>query len=110
MFQCQKCGVKTERRKRCDEHYACDDCGTKEGLCTYTEGVLCDPCHTVRVDKRIAKFKGNTSYTSEVICPHCGYQHRDSWEMSEGEQECPDCERKYEISKYVEVSYTTTKS
>jgi hypothetical protein len=110
MFLCQKCGAKAQHWKRCDEHYACDDCGTREGLCTHTEGVLCERCHTVRIENRVVRFKGSTSYTSEVICPHCGYTHHDSWELSEGERDCPDCNRTFELSRYVEVVYTTTKS
>lgn len=109
MFQCQTCGKKTTRWKRCDEHYACDDCGTREGLCTHTEGVLCRPCHKARVDAREASFDGDTSYTHEAICPYCGYKHRDSWEMSEGERNCPDCEKVFDLVRNVEVTYSTEK-
>lgn len=109
MFTCQICGVVTPRWKRCDTHYRCDDCGTRDGLCIYTEGVLCVPCRKVLVEFRVQKFKGDTQHTDEVICPHCGHLYRDSWELDEGEQECWECERKFEMVRYVEVTYSTTK-
>jgi transcription elongation factor Elf1 len=71
--------------------------------------VLCDPCHEKRVEKRIAEFDGDTDYTDEVICPHCGYEHSDSFEMSEGVRECSDCGREFEMERDVAVTYSTTK-
>lgn len=110
-LKCTVCGKPDPKYFwRCEEHYHCDDCGTKEGLCTHSEGVLCDPCHEKRVEKRIAEFSGNTDYTNEVICPHCGYQHSDSFEMSEGVRECHDCGREYEMERDVSVTYSTTKT
>jgi len=94
---------------RCSEHHQCDDCGTREKIVIRTEGVLCDPCFKIRVDARIASFKGSTDYTNEVVCPHCGYTFSDSWEMSEGEYNCHDCERKFELTRNVEVTYSTEK-
>lgn len=103
-----ECPVCT-RWKRCADHNRCDDCGTRDKLCYYREGLLCERCHTGRVDDRIAAFDGDTDYTSEITCPHCGYVHSDSWEMSEGEQECSDCERPFEVERVVTVEYRTAK-
>ena len=105
---CRICDGKTGRNPwRCDDHYRCDDCRTRDGLCTYTEGVLCDPCHNIRVEKRIAKFAGDTDYTSEIICPWCGYVHSDCFEWDDGENECHDCGRKFDVTRNAEITYST---
>lgn len=107
---CRVCGKPNpEHTFHCEEHYHCADCGTREGLCTYLEGVLCNGCHTARVEKRIAEFDGDVDYTDEIVCPHCGYEHSDSWEMREGEHECSDCCRPFDVTRNVEVTYSTTK-
>ena len=106
--KCEKCGEKANLW-RCPTHYVCDDCGATKELCNHTEGLLCGTCHMKRVDIRIAEFDGDTDYTTEITCPHCGYEYRDSWEASEGEQDCRDCERPFEVTKNVTVDYSTSK-
>ncbi len=109
-IKCRICGKPNpEHIFHCEEHYHCADCETRAGLCTYTEAVLCGDCHKRRVEKRIAEFDKNTDYTDEIVCPHCGYEHSDSFEMSEGEQECRDCGRPFEVTRDVQVTYSTTK-
>lgn len=109
-FACDICGKTSDRCwKRCAEHYRCDDCGTRESLCTYCEGVLCDVCHRARVEKRIADFNESTHYTEQIVCPHCGYKVGDSWEVSEGRQQCEDCQNEYDVERIVDVTYSTTK-
>ena len=108
-FTCKLCDKKATHIFHCDEHYKCADCGTRDGLCTHTEAVLCSPCHEARVEKRVAAFDGDTDYTAEVTCPWCGYVCSDSWEISDGEQECSDCGREYEVERDVQVTYSTTK-
>ncbi len=95
--------------RRCNSHYTCDDCGTKDNLYMYTEGLLCETCHAKRVEGRIKKFKGDTSFTQEITCPWCGYIHSDSWECETGEYECEDCGRKYEVNRDMEITYSTVK-
>lgn len=106
--KCNICGAEATLW-RCPEHYRCDDCGAAVHICHRDNGVTCDSCWAKRMDKRVAKFKGNTDSTCHVVCPHCGHVSSDSWEMSEGQHECNDCSRKFEMSKTVEVYYTTTK-
>ena len=49
-------------------------------------------------------------YTNEVVCPHCGYEHRDSWELSDaGEHECDNCGEPFLIERIVSVTYCTAK-
>ena len=108
-IKCRLCDKPATHIFHCDEHYCCEDCGTRADLCTYTEAVLCSPCHEKRVEKRILEFDGDTEYTNEVTCPHCGHQCSDSWEMSEGEHECGDCGREFEMERDVTVSFSPPK-
>lgn len=50
----------------------------------------------------------NTVLTSNIICPHCGYEHLDSWEMDDGEYEC-DCGGSYVVERIITVEYSTYK-
>ena len=50
----------------------------------------------------------NTHLTRNVICPHCGYEHLDSWEMDDGEYEC-DCGGSYVVERIITVEYSTYK-
>lgn len=114
MITCRICGKEDpEHIFRCEEHYRCDDCGTKEWLCTYggKDGVLCSPCKQKRLVKRIAEFSGDTDFEPEITCPWCGYVHSDSWEQpdSDDEFECSDCENVFVMSREVEVTYSTSK-
>lgn len=105
---CDVCGTNDlKSMSRCETHYRCDDCGTAENLCTHCEGVLCESCHGVRVQQRIENFRGDTDYTDEIVCPHCGHQHSDSSERGEGPCECDDCGSAFEVTKYVDVTYST---
>ena len=109
-MKCEVCGRANHKYiSRCDEHYRCDDCGTRDNLVTRSEGVLCPKCHDKRVDERVKTFDGDTNYTENIICPHCGDENGDSWESGEGETQCDECGRLYEIERIVDVSYCTTK-
>ena len=55
-------------------------------------------------------------YTDMVVCPYCGYQHRDSNEIfdddsmdSETETDCDRCEKTFIASREVTVTYTSRK-
>jgi len=56
----------------------------------------------------------NTHYTSNIICPHCGYEDKDSWEVDFGPGldgdttvYCGRCEEEFNVSRNIEVSYTS---
>lgn len=57
----------------------------------------------------------DTDYTDEVVCPWCGYEHKDSWEISFDAAEmvksfdCEKCEKEFEIVRDFEVHYSTSK-
>jgi uncharacterized Zn-finger protein len=60
-----------------------------------------------------------TSYTDEVTCPYCGYEHKDSWELGHnrtdntvvphGEMNCASCNRRFKWERQVFVEYSTEK-
>ncbi len=109
-IKCRVCGKPDpEHIFHCEAHYHCADCGTRSDLCTYTEAVLCSPCHDKRMAKRVAEFDGDTDYTDEIVCPHCGHMYSDSFEVSEGEHECRDCGNAFNVERDVSVSYSTEK-
>lgn len=52
------------------------------------------------------------NYTSEIICPYCGYEFGDSWEIGGGNQDigemdCCQCEKTFMAYRNVEVTYNT---
>lgn len=48
-------------------------------------------------------------YTPEVKCPYCGYEHGDSWELPDNDDdyECPGCMSHFAYSRNVEVTYSS---
>lgn len=52
-----------------------------------------------------------TDYQDEIVCPHCGYRHRDSWEVNSDDTnlECEDCGKEFLMTRVTEVYYTTKK-
>lgn len=102
----------------CEEHNVCISCGIKRKQLDHAPwGVrigafLCNPCSEREKAERIAERieKGfEHDYEDEVVCPHCGYEHSDSWEMRDGEHECPECDKKFELECHHSVTYSTTK-
>jgi len=54
----------------------------------------------------------DTWHTPNAICPYCGYENYDSWEIAggeefDGEHDCHSCGETMLISRNVEVTYTT---
>lgn len=62
------------------------------------------------------KLDNNTNIdhfcTPETVCPHCGHEGFDSWELDGdfGETECSNCEKEYYYERYVDVTYNTFKT
>ena len=51
--------------------------------------------------------------TDEVICPHCGYSLRDSWDLQDdhGKLECDECGKEFEYYRQnLGVVYSTYKT
>ena len=54
------------------------------------------------------------SFNDSVVCPHCGYKDRDSWEIGGGEEggfdhECASCGELMRVERHVSVTYSTRK-
>jgi uncharacterized Zn-finger protein len=56
----------------------------------------------------------NTEYTHNLICPYCGHENKDSWEvnMDEGMEwdddiECGSCDETYRASRHCTITYST---
>lgn len=108
---CQVCEKENpEHLFHCEDHYFCIDCETRSDLITCSEGVLCHSCRDKRIENQIANFNSDTDFEDEAVCPHCGYKHSDSWEMSDGECSCSNCDRAFELTINTEVTYSTSKS
>lgn len=58
----------------------------------------------------------NTIRTQNVICPYCGYEDKDSWDIDfglglDGDRYivCVHCREEFFISRIVDVKYTSQK-
>lgn len=58
----------------------------------------------------------DTDYTNQPVCPHCGCEARNAWEINfgpgcEGDTEitCGSCEEEYFASRQCSVTYSTSK-
>lgn len=54
--------------------------------------------------------KIDTEYTQNAICPHCGCEQLDSWELESGEYDCEFCNKPFIVIVNVEISYLTYKA
>ena len=51
------------------------------------------------------------SSTNEVVCPWCGYEYRDSWELGDsGTEICPECWGEFRYNRTVTVDYSTKRN
>ena len=55
-----------------------------------------------------------TEYTKNIVCPYCGHEDHDSWEVDfgggmEGEEklECGTCGKEFIASKECSITYST---
>ena len=53
----------------------------------------------------------DTYMTDYAICPHCGYEDLDSFELPHynDKQDCGSCEKSFEVSRDVSCHYITSK-
>lgn len=54
-------------------------------------------------------------YTDELICPFCGHEEGDSWEVKPSDEdlglrECDECGKYYYGTRNMEVTYSTEKA
>lgn len=53
----------------------------------------------------------DTENTKNIICPYCGYEDEDSFELQRDSwnTECISCWKKLFYERYIDVTYTTKK-
>jgi hypothetical protein len=53
----------------------------------------------------------DTIFTAEIVCPHCGKENGDSWELrrDSGKTTCGWCDEEMQYERNVEVTYSTSK-
>ena len=51
----------------------------------------------------------NTDYTDEPVCPHCGNEMSDAWELQHevNEVDCGWCDKPMKVIRHIEVTYST---
>lgn len=57
-----------------------------------------------------------TEHTDYAVCPYCGYEERDSWEINlgpgiegDGDASCASCGKDFRVWRHCSVSYSTRK-
>ena len=50
-------------------------------------------------------------YTSNMVCPYCGFTDEDSWETSkdDGVKDCGNCEERFNFVRNISIDYCTSK-
>ena len=68
---------------------------------------ICDECYDALARRR--HWKNEQFKTENIVCPWCGYENKDSWELpnEDDEYECPECGRVFEYQRNFEVTYTS---
>ena len=59
-------------------------------------------------------MSNETRNTLLAICPHCGKEFEDSWELCQKDEDvyeydCDQCEKPFAVQAHISVTYTTTK-
>jgi len=50
------------------------------------------------------------TFTTEIVCPYCGYKYRDSCEFADDDEEdCAECGKTFKFVREVSVTYSTEK-
>lgn len=103
-----------------DLRYTCKRCGRRTG--NYSEYVYgrgenkvgesyCDEC----IDELLARvdWENESFRESSIVCPWCGYEDPDSFEVAEGEHEdfaCRRCGKPFDLEVEVSTEYTTRRN
>lgn len=85
-----------------------------KGICKYRKGVSWINILNCPNPEANPNAKIEHEYTSEIVCPYCGHEFINSWEVGYGEQDlgdidCPECEKTFLAYKNIEITYNTIK-
>lgn len=91
-----------------DDKYKCTKCDWVGLEATaLVSGAHCPKCQCAVVPLE-------TQYTDEPICPNCGYEEPNAWEIdfpdqgeSDTEMDCGNCDKPLEVYRSLIVSYST---
>jgi len=50
----------------------------------------------------------DTWHKDEITCPYCKHEQTDAWEFEDGEHQCGECEKEFNLTINHTVTYTTT--
>lgn len=108
----------------CEEHDRCIMCEIKrvdmdDAPWQKRLGIQCRPCREKEIKNQIEAFQKKLEeegdsildFASEPICPYCGHEQSDAWEIGDGTEEidCGNCHQAMTFERDVEVTYTTGK-
>lgn len=53
----------------------------------------------------------NHQYTNEIVCPYCGHEQSDSFELidDDGEMNCGSCSGTFSFERHRRITYSTYK-
>lgn len=79
----------------------------KETLYSTGSSIQRDNIHYVLISPLEFVEDPDTEVESEITCPYCKYQHRDSWEASDSEDDkvCGNCGSIFSYDRDVSVEY-----
>ena len=101
VYICKRCGMPTENYYSYSPYLA--------GLAG-AEGIsICDACTTEL--NNIREWENEQFETRNLVCPWCGYEDRDSWELSDSDDSytCPECGEVFAYERNITVTYTSRK-
>ena len=51
----------------------------------------------------------NHQYTSELVCPYCGHEHTDSWELADTQDryDCESCSKRFSYTSEITRTFTS---
>jgi len=61
-------------------------------------------------DRQDIVNRGASFGEEDVVCPWCGHEHGDSWEYSDGNYDCEECEKRFSVSRDVCVTFSTQRT
>ncbi len=92
----------------------CIKCNEKESIEDWVMDSYCRECRKNienKIDFDSAEEDGYIRRDDSIMCPYCGYVlENDSWEYDGSKEfDCPECDKKSELSVEYTPYYTTTK-
>lgn len=94
---------------------ACDICGSTDVIHS-SFGALCSAHYEEAKERIKAEYTGQSErYSDKPICPYCGHEYGDAWELDlkdneEDEVECGRCETTFRVQCHISIDYSTRRT